>query len=93
MFIIETGNSRNANVNKHDLRQSAKVKNNILNTKMTNIKLYKMKNVWDVVVLNLYSCLQVCVYDTFELSFSMTHSIHKGYSLFHNGPKQNLSKL
>ena len=39
MFIVETGN-RNPHVKKHDLRQSAKIKDNIWNAKSTNVELY-----------------------------------------------------
>ena len=38
MFLVETGN-RNPHVKKHDLQQSAKMKENIWNAKMTNVKL------------------------------------------------------
>ena len=41
MFIVETGN-RNPHVKKHDLRQSAKIKDDIWNAKTTNVKLYIM---------------------------------------------------
>ena len=41
MFIVETEN-KNPNVRKHDLQQDAKIKDNILNTKTTNIKFYIM---------------------------------------------------
>ena len=45
MFIIKTGN-RNPHVHKHDLRHSAKIKDNILNAKKTNIMLHIMMNAW-----------------------------------------------
>ena len=38
MFIVETGN-RNPHVRKHDLRQSAKIKDDNSNAKTTNVKL------------------------------------------------------
>ena len=41
MFVVETGN-RNPHVKKHDLRQRAKIKDDIRNAKTTNVKLYIM---------------------------------------------------
>ena len=39
MFIVETGN-RNPHVKKHDLQQSAKIKEDIWDAKTPNVKLY-----------------------------------------------------
>ena len=39
MFIVETGN-RNPHVKNHDLRQSAKIKDDFCNANMTDVKLY-----------------------------------------------------
>ena len=41
MFIVETGN-RTPHIKKYDLRQSAKIEDNIWNAKTTNVKLYIM---------------------------------------------------